>query len=142
MPYFRQQFICHLLSASNICRLCFLKVCPESSSLLLPPSLVYSKHSTLCAACPFQFLVYYYVLFCFLWGGGQSVHGDLLVYPRGGCGSTMFCLFAHLLVCVSQAGLELVSGGTGALLLSQCNMAWGSFVWAGGSGCQSFVSSW
>jgi hypothetical protein len=43
---------------------------------------------------------------------------------------------------VSQAGLELASGGTSALLFSQCNMTWRSFVWAGGSGCQSFDSSW
>jgi hypothetical protein len=44
--------------------------------------------------------------------------------------------------CVFQAGLELASGSVGALLLSQCNMAWRSIVWAGGSGCQSFDSSW
>jgi hypothetical protein len=43
---------------------------------------------------------------------------------------------------VSQAGLELVSGGAGALLFSQCNVAWRSFVQAGGSGCRSFASSW
>jgi hypothetical protein len=29
-----------------------------------------------------------------------------------------------------------VSGGTGALLFSQCNMAWRRFVWAGGPGCE------
>jgi hypothetical protein len=43
---------------------------------------------------------------------------------------------------VSQAGLELVSGGTASLLFSQCNMAWRSFVWAGSSRCRSFDSSW
>jgi hypothetical protein len=32
----------------------------------------------------------------------------MLVYPRGGCESTSCRLFAHLLACVSQAGLELV----------------------------------
>jgi hypothetical protein len=37
--------------------------------------------------------------------------------------------------------LELVSGSMGALLLSQYNMAWRSFLWAGGSGCRSFTSS-
>jgi hypothetical protein len=36
---------------------------------------------------------------------------------------------------VSQAGLELASGGMGTLLFSQCNMAWRSFVQAGGSQC-------
>jgi hypothetical protein len=38
------------------------------------------------------------------------------------------------LVCISQAGFEPASGSTGALLFSQCNVAWRSFVWAGGSG--------
>jgi hypothetical protein len=43
---------------------------------------------------------------------------------------------------VSEAGLEPVSGGTSSLLFSQCKVAWRSFVWAGGSGCQSSDSSW
>jgi hypothetical protein len=30
----------------------------------------------------------------------------------------------------------------GALLVSQCNVEWRSFVQAGGLGCQSFASSW
>jgi hypothetical protein len=51
-------------------------------------------------------------------------------------------LFAHLLVCGSQAGLEPAFGGEGALLLSQCKVAWRSFVQAGGLGCWSFASSW
>jgi hypothetical protein len=78
--------------------------------------------------------------FC-VWGGCQSVQGAMLVYPRGRCGNTMCCLFAHLLVCVSQAGLELASGSVGALLFSQSYMVWRRFLWAGGSGCQSFDSS-
>jgi hypothetical protein len=117
----------------------------ESSSLLLPTSPVHSEHPALSAACPFQFLVYYSVfcLFvCFLRGGNQSVQGSMLVYPRDGCESTTCCLFAHLLVCVSQTSLEPVSGGAGALRVPQHNMAWRSFVQAGGSGCQSFASSW
>jgi hypothetical protein len=77
-----------------------------------------------------------------LWGRGQSVQGAVLVYPRGDCGDTMCHLFAHLLVCISQAGLEPVSVGTGALLVSQCNMAWRSFVRAGGLRCRGFSSSW
>jgi hypothetical protein len=36
---------------------------------------------------------------------------------------------------VSQAGLEPASGGTAALLFSQCNMVWRNFPWANGSGC-------
>jgi hypothetical protein len=43
---------------------------------------------------------------------------------------------------VSQAGLDLASGGMGALLFPQCNMVWRSFVWAGGLVCQSFDFSW
>jgi hypothetical protein len=65
-----------------------------------------------------------------------------MVYPRGGCGGTMCHLFAHLLVCISQADLELASGGAGTLLVSLCNVMWRSFVWAGGLGCQFFASSW
>jgi hypothetical protein len=41
---------------------------------------------------------------------------------------------------VSQVGLEQASGGTGTLLFSQCNVGWRSFLWARGSGCQSFDS--
>jgi hypothetical protein len=89
----------------------------------------------------FQFLVYYSVFFFFLQGRGQSVQGAMLVYPMGSCGNTTWHLFAHLLVCVSQAGLEQVSGVTWAPLFSQCNMAWRSFVQPGGSGYQSFDSS-
>jgi hypothetical protein len=66
----------------------------------------------------------------------------MLVYARGGCGDTMCHLFAHLLVCISQAGLEPASGGAGSLLFSQCNVLRRSFVQAGGSGCRSFDSSW
>jgi hypothetical protein len=52
----------------------------------------------------------------------------------------LVCLLIGLLV-VCQAGLGPASGGAEALLFSQCNVAWRSFVWAGGSGCQSFDSS-
>jgi hypothetical protein len=43
---------------------------------------------------------------------------------------------------ISQAGLEPASGGMGALLFSQFNVAWSSFVPAGGSECESFDASW
>jgi hypothetical protein len=55
----------------------------------------------------------------FLWGKGQTVHGALLVYSRGGCGKTACHLFTHLLVCISQAGLEPPSGSMGTLLFSR-----------------------
>jgi hypothetical protein len=54
----------------------------------------------------------------------------MLIYPMCCCG------------CVSQAGLELESGSTGALLVSQCNVLWRSFQWRGVSGCQSFAYFW
>jgi hypothetical protein len=40
----------------------------------------------------------------------------------------------------SQVGLELVSGVCGSPPVSQCNVAWRSFLWARGSGCWSFDS--
>jgi hypothetical protein len=43
---------------------------------------------------------------------------------------------------VSQAGLKPASSGAAALLFSQYNVVWRSFLWARGSGCQSFDSSW
>jgi hypothetical protein len=51
----------------------------------------------------FQLLVYYSVCF-FPLGRGQSVQGAMLIWSRVVCGSTKSCLFAHLLVCFSQAG--------------------------------------
>jgi hypothetical protein len=43
---------------------------------------------------------------------------------------------------VFQEVLELASGDARALLFSQCNMAWRSFLRARGSGCWSFDSPW
>jgi hypothetical protein len=65
-----------------------------------PPSLLHDLFSSL------------FIIQFFLWRGGQSVQGAMLVYPKGGCVSITCCLFAHLLVCVSQAGLELASGSS------------------------------
>jgi hypothetical protein len=61
-----------------------------------------SRHPALFATCPFQFFVFYSVFFP--QGRSRTVQGAMLVYPRGGCGDTTCHLFAHLLVCVSQAG--------------------------------------
>jgi hypothetical protein len=80
--------------------------------------------------------------FFFLWGTDQSDQGAMLVCSRGIRRNIACHLFAHLLVCVSQAGLEPVSDGVCALLFSQCNMAWRSFEQSGGLRCQSFASSW
>jgi hypothetical protein len=109
--------------------------------LPLPPSLVRSEHPASCAPCSFSVPCLFFFFF-FLWDMGQSVQGAMLVYPRGSCGDTTCCLFAHLLVCISQTGLEPASGGTGALLFSQGNMVWRCFAQAGGLRCQSFAFSW
>jgi hypothetical protein len=124
-------------------RLCLLKVPVVICSLSFPLSPVCSVHPAPSAACSFSVPCLLFSFF-FLTGQRQSVQGTMLVYPKGSCGNTHIscCLFAHLLVCVSQAGLELASGGTGALLFSQCNVAWRSFVQARGSECWCFASSW
>jgi hypothetical protein len=67
---------------------CLLNVPMEISSLL--SLLLWCACSTppLLLHVLFQFLFYY--SFCFLQdGGGQSVQGAMLVFPRGGCGSTV-----------------------------------------------------
>jgi hypothetical protein len=160
LPYFRQWLICHLLLAIYFCRLCLLKVHVESSSLFPPPfsgggacllatfaGFVYWEFAWRAAPCSFpllwctqstlpvccvSFSVPCLLFSFFLWGRGQSVWGAMLVYPRGGCVSTTCCLFAHLLLCISQADLELASGSAGALLVSQYkNQVWRSSVWLG-----------
>jgi hypothetical protein len=76
----------------------------QSSALCLSPIPWCSQGTPpLLLNVPFQFLVYYSVLFCFfLWGGSQSVQGAMLVYPKVSCRNTVYHLFAHLLVCISQ----------------------------------------
>jgi hypothetical protein len=87
----------------------------------------------------FQFLVYCSVfVFC---RGCQCAPRAMLVYPRGGWGNTVWWL---VLTCWSAECLPsrfgAVSGGTTALLFSQCNLAWRSFPQARGSGCWNFDS--
>jgi hypothetical protein len=122
--------------------LCLLKVHVEISSLLLPPSLVLSEYPTPSAACTFS--VPCLLLLLFLRGRGSDCpesYAGLSQERLWKYCVTVICLPAHLLD-VSQAGLEPVSGSAGSLWLSQCNVAWRSFVWAGGSGCWSPGSSW
>jgi hypothetical protein len=131
------------LSPSHCQPFCFsslflLKIPTQISSFLLPPSPVLSEHPTACAVCSFSVSCLLLSIF-FLWGRHQSVQRTMLVYHRGSCGNTACHIFAHLLVCVSQAGLEWTFGSVGALMFSQCNVAWRSH---GGSGCQIFYSSW
>jgi hypothetical protein len=42
--------------------------------------------------------------FLFSLGGGRSVQGAMLIWPRVVCGSTM-CHLAHLVVCIFLSGL-------------------------------------
>jgi hypothetical protein len=77
----------------------------------------------------------FFLLF-FPWVGVSLSRGyaDL---AEGCLGSTMCCL-AHLVVCVSQAGLKLASGGEGTLLVSPFNVDWGCYVQAGGMEVSEF----
>jgi hypothetical protein len=86
----------------SIClsRLCLLKVPMGIRSLPFPLSPVLSVHPAPSAACS---LFIIQVFFCRV-GEGQFVQGAVLVCPRGSCGNTVCCLFAHLLVCISQSG--------------------------------------
>jgi hypothetical protein len=97
--------------------------------------------SLLCVS--FQFLVYYSVFF---YGAeeGSVCPGGYADLSQGWLGEYCVMLGAHLfgLPNVSQAVSELAYGSAGALLFSQCNVAWSSFVQAGGSGCLCFDSSW
>jgi hypothetical protein len=62
-----------------------------------PPSALRVPHP-LCHVSFFLLLLIIQFLF-FSLGGGQSVQGAMLIWPRDGCGSTTCCL-AHLVVCV------------------------------------------
>jgi hypothetical protein len=95
--YFRQWLITHPLLALVPFQSLFTESSCEDRLLALPLSPVHLEHPVLLLCVLFQFLVYSVF---FLWGRGcQSVQRAMLVYPRGGCGNTACCLFAHLLVC-------------------------------------------
>jgi hypothetical protein len=49
--------------------------------------------------CVFLFSSLFIIQFFFCGVGSQSIQGAMLVYPKGGCGTTTCCLFAYLLVC-------------------------------------------
>jgi hypothetical protein len=79
----------------------------------------------------FIVLIAYYSVSLFSLGGGQSVQGAMLIWPRVVCGSTAYCL-AHLVVCVFQAIWAPASGGSpGALLVSTFNVKWRCSAQAG-----------
>jgi hypothetical protein len=108
-----------------------------------------SPHFLRCTECtlppllhvPFQFLGYYPVFFFF--GGARVSLSRGLCWYIPGVAVGILCA-AYLLICWSESPKQVWSLclQCGSLLSSQCRMAWRSFVWAGGSGCQSFASSW
>jgi hypothetical protein len=109
---------------------------------LLPPP-VCLEHPAPSAACSFLvpcFLFY----FIFLLGGGGSI------CPGSYAGLSQGWLWEYcvLLICspvlldVSQAGLDLSSGGMGALLFSWCYHGMEKLCTGWGSGCLSPDSSW
>jgi hypothetical protein len=86
-------------------QLVYLQFCegvplPHSAMLRVPPpqfaTVFFFSFSAAC-------LLFRLFFSLFSLGGGQSVQGAMLIWPRVVCGSTMCCL-AHLVVCFSQAG--------------------------------------
>jgi hypothetical protein len=94
--------------AGYFCRLCWKLV--WRAAPCSPPSLVCSKHCTLSVPCllfRFFFSVpcLLFSFFFFLHGRGQAVWGYADI-SQGWLLGTLCCLFAHLLFCISQAGLS------------------------------------
>jgi hypothetical protein len=111
-----------------------LMLLPSSAGLLwgipLPP-LWCSGSPTLLATCLFCCYCLLFSFFSFFLGGGWSVQGAMLIWPRVVCGSTMYCL-AHLVVCIFPRGLALVSCSVGTLLVSPFKVKWRCYAWVGG----------
>jgi hypothetical protein len=74
-----------------------LRDCPS-------PPLQHTRCTTLFATCLLLLFIQFGFFFLFFsLGGGQSVQGAMLIWPRVVCGSTA-CHLAHLMVCVSRVG--------------------------------------
>jgi hypothetical protein len=128
---------CLLLQALFTERSCGVQVLapPPSSCVLKLPRPLF------CMSFSVPLLLFRF--FCFvLWGRGQSVQGAMLIYPRGTVGISHV---TYLLTCLSASPkqvwswCQLVWEPYG---FSQCNMAWRSFVWAGGLGCVVFTAKY
>jgi hypothetical protein len=78
-------------------------------------------------------LIAYYSVSLFFLGGGRSVQGTMLIWPRVVCGSTVYHL-AHLVVSVfpSHLGAGFWWRPGGALQVSPFNVKWRFSVPAGG----------
>jgi hypothetical protein len=121
--------------------LCLLKVHVEMRSLLLPPSLVQLQHPAPSAVCSFSVPCLFSFCFFFAGLGEVSLSRWLCLFIPGVAEGKTHKSWHSSVDLHLPSRLELVSGSMGALLLSQYNMAWRSFLWAGGSGYRSFTSS-
>jgi hypothetical protein len=134
---FRQQLITCSLSALLPFQSLFTETqrsAPCSSPLLW---CTYSTQTSLLHV-SFQFLIYSVFFFFFVGQGVVLPRGLCWFIPvvAGGILHDAWCSSVGLLN-VSQVGLEPASGSMGALLFSQYNVAWRSFIWA-----RSFDSFW
>jgi hypothetical protein len=77
----------------------------------------------------FIVLTAYYSVSLFFLGGGRSVQGAMLIWPRVVHWSTMYSL-AHLVFHIFPS--RLGAGGSGALLVSPFNVKWRCSAQAGG----------
>jgi hypothetical protein len=122
--------------------LCFLKVHAGIGSLPLSPSLEHAFNvpsPLLCVS--FQLLVYCSIFF--LWGFSLPM-GLCWFIPGVAGGNTTWFLVLNCLVCLKspQQVWSWHLAAVWALLFSQCNVVWRSFLWARGPGCRSFDSPW
>jgi hypothetical protein len=121
LPYFRQRLITYPLSALLPFQPLFTESLPGDQLLVPPPF-----SSTTCSF-SVPCLLFSFVLFC-LQRKGSVCPGGYAGLSQGWLWEYYMMLGVHLLVCISQAGLEPASGGVEALLFFQCNVAWRSFV--------------
>jgi hypothetical protein len=81
----------------GMCHLsCLLYLACEGCPL---PPLRHSGHPTLFATCLFRCYRLLFSFFSFFPGGGRSIQGAMLIWPRVVCGSTAYCL-ADFVVCI------------------------------------------
>jgi hypothetical protein len=136
LPYFRQWLVTCPMSAILPFQPLFTKSSLGDELLVPAPfSGALSPSHPLCCVLIFSSL--FIVQFCFVFiFAGDGEWGVRSVCPGGYAGLSQgwlweYCMIfgAHLfgLLNVSQAGLALLSGGAGALLFSQCNVACDAF---------------
>jgi hypothetical protein len=105
----------------------------------LPPLTFRAPHSLCYVSLLFLLIITQFLFFSL--GGGRSVQGAMLIWPRVVCWSTVYHL-AHLVICVFSSRLGAgMWRWPGALLVSPFNVKWRCSAQAGGVGGQSFASS-